>query len=116
MNKILLKLNRICFWVVVVAAITSMVGAAGLPLVGSGNEVYAEFDKVNPERIYSSAVADIEDVRTNNRSNFNKTYVARAYVLTKTMTSMSDQLALLWTISFTLIGILLQYSYYQMRK
>ena len=46
MNKILLKLNRICFWVVVVAAITSMVGAAGLPLVGSGNEVYAEFDKV----------------------------------------------------------------------
>ena len=116
MNKILLKLNRICFWVVVVAAITSMVGAAGLPLVGCGNEVYAEFDKVNPERIYSIAVADIEDVRTNNRSNINKTYVARAYVLTKTMTSMSDQLALLWTISFTLIGILLQYSYYQMRK
>ena len=116
MNKILLKLNRICFWVVVVAEITSKVGAAGLPLVGSGNEFYAEFDKFNPERIYSSAVADIEDVRTNNRSDINKTYVARAYVLTKTMTSMSDQLALLWTISFTLIGILLQYSYYQMRK
>ena len=116
MNKTLLRLNRACFWVVVVAAVTSMVGAAGLPLIGSGDDVYTEFDKVDPERIYSSAVADIEDVRTNNRANINKTYVARAYVLTKTMASMSEQLALLWAISFGVIGILLQYSYYQMRK
>jgi len=116
MNKILLRLNRVFFWIVVVAGLTSMVGATGLPLVSSNGEIYSEFDKVNPERIYSSAVADIGDVQTNNRANINKTYVARAYVLTKTMASMTEQLALLWAISFILIGILLQYSYYQMRK
>ena len=116
MNRILLKLNRVCFWIVVVAALTSMVGATGLPFVSQTGEIYSEFDKVNPERIYSSAVADIEDVRANNRNNINKTYVARAYVLTKTMASMSEQLALLWAVSFILLGILLQYSYYHLRK
>ncbi|HCG91651.1 MAG TPA: hypothetical protein DEZ08_07445 [Dehalococcoidia bacterium] len=102
------QLNRVCFWIAIVAAIVSMVFAAGIPWDSDQNGVYKEFDKVSPDIMYSNAVAGVDQTS-------NKTYVARGYVLTKFMSGFVEQVNLLWTVTFLLLALILQIASFKMK-